>query len=472
MSPPITPGETLDFGGRVRQFEDVIALATAQGVGKEMMALATRLFPICRSITGPGIRETLDILGEMAPLERHQVPTGYEAFDWKVPQEWRIRDAFIKDESGVRIIDFKESNLHVVSYSVPVNTRLTLDELRPHLYSDPTDPEAIPYRTSYYSPNWGFCLSQAQLDSIPDGTYEVVIDSTLEDGHLDYADSLVGSGSSGREVLLTTYSCHPSMGNNELSGPILSVFLNQFLRGLSLRHTYRFVYAPETIGALVYLSRNGEHLRRHLDAGYVLTCVGDDGPYTYKRSRRGNTVGDRAAEHALSELASDDRVSVLDFFPSGSDERQYCSPGFDLPVGSLMRSMYGTYPEYHTSLDDLDFISAKGLADSLAVYLRVIQVLEMNDRYINTNPYGEPQLGRRGLYPQVGAAGVPEASMQRIAYLLAYGDGDHDLIDIAARAGQPVWDFGPELQQLLDAGLLTTETGHRATNETETDSGE
>ena len=460
---PTSPG-TVSLIDRTRQFDEVVCSVNAGTTGEEMMALARRLFPICRSITGPGIRETLDILGEVVPLDRHEVPTGYSAFDWTVPREWSIRDAFIKDASGTKVVDFQESNIHVVSYSTPVNTRLTLDELRPHLHSDPAHPEAIPYRTSYYAPNWGFCITQNQMDALEDGTYEVVIDSTLEDGRLDYADSLVGGGTSGREVLLTTYPCHPSMANNELSGPILSVFLNRILRGLDLRHTYRFVYAPETIGALVYLSVNGEKLARDLAAGYVLTCVGDDGPYTYKRSRRGDTVGDRAAEHAIHHVAPEDRQIVLDFFPSGSDERQYCSPGFDLPVGSLMRSMYGTYPEYHTSKDDLDFISARGLADCLAAYLRVIQVLEMNDTYINTNPHGEPQLGRRGLYPQVGAAGVPEASMQRIAYLLAYGDGGNDLIDIAERAGQPAWAFGPELHQLLDTGLLTVEAADRASD--------
>lgn len=282
---------------------------------------------------------------------------------------------------------------------------------------------------------------------------EVVIDSTLADGHLTYGDALL-AGTSDREVLLSTYVCHPSMANNELSGPIVSAFLYEMLKPIQRRFSYRFVFAPETIGALVYLSKHGEHLKKNLEAGYVITCAGDDGPYTYKRSRRGDTVADRAAEHVLGHIAPEDRRVIHDFFPSGSDERQYCSPGFDLPVGSLMRSMYGTYEEYHTSLDDLSFISPDGLAGALKAYLRVIQVLEMNDRYINTLQYGEPQLGRRGLHPTLGAGPQVSESFKKLGYLLAYSDGEHDLIDIAELSGLPAWSFGVEIQNLMSEGLL------------------
>ena len=426
-----------------------------ENLGQAMMALMARLFPICRSITGDGVRQTLDILQESISLRVHEVPTGYQAFDWTVPKEWNIRDAYVKNEHGERVIDFNKTNLHVVSYSLPVATTMSLEELRPHLHTLPDQPDAIPYRTSYYDKQWGFCLSQNHLDTLADGRYEVRIDSSLEDGCLTFGDVVLPGASAG-EIFFSTYVCHPSLANNELSGPVLLAFLCEILSNCELTWTYRFVFAPETIGAIVYLSQHGEHLRQNLRAGYVVTCVGDAGSYTYKRSRRCNTIADKVAEHCLRHTDSSKPINIIDFFgpPGGSDERQYCSPGFDLPVGSLMRSQYGTYPGYHTSLDNLEFVSADGMAGTLKAYLRLAQVHELNRVYINLSPYGEPQLGRRGLFSKSGATPhIPDA-LWRILYLLAYSDGTRDLVDIANLAGQPAWDFAPEIQSLQDANLL------------------
>ena len=434
--------------------DGIISDVTTASHGQAMMDLAGQLFPICRSITGDGVRQTLELLSKDTDLNLHSVPSHYQALDWTVPLEWNIRDAYVKDPSGRRVIDFRESNLHVVSYSSPVSATLTRKELEPHLHTRPDLPGAIPYLTSYYAEQWGFCLEEERLDTLGDGPFEVVIDSSLEPGELNYADALL-PGKSDREVLLSTYICHPSMANNELAGPIVMAYLYKLLKDVNLRHTYRFVYGPETIGALVYLSKHGDHLKRMVSAGYVVTCTGDDGPFYYKRSRRGGTLADRAAEHVLKHEAGDHDVNILDFFPSGSDERQYCSPGFDLPVGSITRSMYGRYPEYHTSLDDLSFISADGLAGSLRLYLRTILVLEMSGPLISNAPYGEPQLGKRGLYPSLGGRAELDRSLEQIRYLLAYADEKHDAIEVADMTGIPVWELGAELSQLQDAGLLT-----------------
>ena len=433
--------------------EEAVARVDREKLGEKAMAMMGRLFPITRSITGNGVRETLAILGETADLQVHEVPTGYEAFDWVVPREWNIKDAYVMSENGQRVVDMKDSNLHVLNYSLPVSVTMPLHELKKHLYTLPDQPEAIPYVTSYYAERWGFCLSQRQLDSLPEGMYSVHIDSALENGHLTYADAVI-PGRTRDELFFTTYICHPSMANNELSGPVLTALLHQLLSSLNLRYTYRFVFAPETIGALVYLSKHGEHLQQSMEAGYVVTCVGDPGPYTYRRSRRGNTNADKAAEHCLKYAPDGHTVKTIDYFPPGSDERQYCSPGFDLPVGSLMRSMYGTYREYHTSLDNLDLVSAEGIADSLRMYLRMVQAHELNLVYKNLSPYGEPQLGKRGLYATIGGQGETDRSLERLLCILNYADGAHDLLDIANIAGQPIWTFGREVQKLIDTGLL------------------
>ena len=429
------------------------------GLGREMHELMAELFPITRSVAGPGYRETLDRLEQVSgPLERHRFASGEQVLDWTVPREWTIREAWIKAPSGEKVVDFRDSNLHIVSHSVAVSGRFSRAELDRHLHSLPDKPDAIPYRTSYYADDWGFCLADAQRRALPDGEYEVTIDADLSDGHVEVGE-LTLPGSSPAEVLLSTYCCHPSLANNELSGPVVAAFLARELarRPGGRRLTYRFVFVPETIGAIAYLSRFGERLRRRLAAGYVVTCVGDPGDFTYKRSRRGDSLADRAAQHALRHAAVPHRI--VDYYPAGSDERQYCSPGYNLPVGSLMRSMWGSYPEYHTSLDDLSLVTPDALAGSLSLYTRVIEVLEAAETWEVTVPYGEPQLGRRGLYPSVGGGQLPGAAdaqrrIDDMMFLLNYCDGGHDLIDAGDRVGRPVWELRPVAESLAEHGLL------------------
>ena len=436
------------------KLEDAIVRVDEDNFGDSMTNLMNRLFPICLSITGNGLRQALSILQENRDLQIQEVPTGYQALDWKVPREWNIRDAYIKDKTGERVIDFQKSNLHVVNYSIPFSGTMTLDELRPHLYTNPDQPDVIPYVTSYYEDRWGFCLSQNQLDGLSDGLYEVLVDSSLEEGSLSFADAII-SGHSDREILFSTYMCSPSQANDNLSGIVLTAFLYDVLSECKLRYNYRFIFVPEAIGALVYLSKYGDHFKDYMHAGYVVTCVGDDGPYTYKRSINGNSIVDKVAEHCLKYIACDEDVQIIDFFPTGSDEPQFCSPGFNLPVGSLIRSLYKTFPEYHTSLDNMDFVSSEGIANSLKAYLRVIQVHEMNRVYVNLSPNGEPHLSSRGLYPTIGAGKLLPEAVERIRYLLAYSDGHRDLVDIANVAGRPAWEFGPEIEALVKVGLLS-----------------
>jgi aminopeptidase-like protein len=423
------------------------------GLGAELHGLATRLFPITRSLTGPGLRETLAILAETAgSLETHRWPTGAHVFDWTIPDEWTFREAWIKDSWGRKVVDSAESNLHVLGYSEPVHRRLSLDELRGHLHTIPELPHAIPYLTSYYARRWGFCLQHERLRDLPDGEYEVLIDADLEPGHVELGE-VVLPGESDDEVLFSTYVCHPSLANNGLSGPVIAAQLARLLRDRPRRRlTYRFVFVPATIGAVAYLSRVGDQLRKRLVAGYVITCAGDPGAFTYKRSRRGDTLADRAAEHVLRESRT--AHSVIDFFPSGSDERQYCSPAFDLPVGSLMRTMYGTYPEYNTSLDNLDFITAEALEETLAMYVALVDVLEANETLSVTVTHGEPQLGKRGLYPTLGTAGDTEEKVADMMWLLNMCDGTRDLLAVAEYAGRPVAALAPIALELMAAGLL------------------
>lgn len=424
-------------------------------IGEEMHALAEELFPITRSLTGPGFRETLARLEAVAgPMQRHRYPTGSTVLDWKVPPEWTIREAWIEGPDGSRIVDMRDTNLHVLNYAAPIDARLSLEELDDHLYSLPDLPDAIPYRTSYYAENWGFCLPHRVRAALPEGQYHVFIDSTLEPGYVELGE-VVLPGASDYEVLISTYCCHPSMANNELSGPLVAAFLARHLRGQEgLRYTYRFLFGPETIGAICYLDEFGDRLAQHLLAGYVATCVGDPGPFTYKRSRNGASVADRIAEHVLRHHSLADH-SILDFFPSGSDERQYCSPGFDLPVGSIMRTMYGTYPEYHTSLDDLEFVTPDGLAGGLQIYLRAVQALEVNQTYQGTVLHGEPQLGSRGMYPSVGAAKTRVQRLQDMMWILNLADGTLDLLSIAERASRPIWELHTVVNDLVAGGLLT-----------------
>ncbi len=414
-----------------------------------MHALATRLFPICRSITGPGVRQTLAILGESIPLAIHEVPSGTAVFDWTVPKEWTIRDAFIEDRGGRRIVDCRRNNLHVVGYSAAVDRWVSLAELDQHLYSLPEQPDAIPYVTSYYQERWGFCISHAERVKLPPGEYHVYIDSDLKDGSLTYGECIV-PGASTDELFLSTYICHPSMANNELSGPVVAAFLAAWVRSAPRRYTYRFVFVPETIGAITYLSRHLDHLHRHVIAGFNLSCIGDERAYSYVGSRYGNTLADKVARHVLAAISTG--YKAYSFLERGSDERQYCSPGVDLPLVTLCRSKFATYPEYHTSLDDLTLVTPAGLAGGFEMVRRCVEAIEQNRKY-RVTCLGEPQLGRRGLYPAVSIKNS-SAPARLMMNLLAYADGRNDLIDIANLIGAPVWDLFEIAAQLKTAGLL------------------
>jgi aminopeptidase-like protein len=382
-----------------------------------MHALMAELFPVCRSITGEGFRTSLRRLGEIIPLTLSEVPTGTPVFDWTVPREWNIRDAFIADAAGRRVVDFRVSNLHVVNYSVPVRARMSLKELRPRLHSLPDQPDLIPYRTTYYKEDWGFCLSHRLLESLPEAEYEVVIDATLAPGHLTLGECVL-PGELGDEILISVHSCHPSLANDNLSGMVVAAELAHRLSARPRRHTFRFLFIPGTIGSITWLARHQAEARR-IRHGLVLSCLGDSGHPTYKRSRRGNSLVDRAAVHVLG-LAGPHKV--IDFIPYGYDERQYCSPGFDLPVGCLTRTPNGRFAEYHTSADNLEFVRPEALEDSLNKCLDIIEVLENDRRYLNLNPMCEPQLGRRGLYRATGGHELPGFE-KAILWVLNLSDG-------------------------------------------------
>jgi aminopeptidase-like protein len=418
-------------------------------MGSRMFAFVEELFPICRSITGDGIRETLRQIGERIPLELHEVSSGTPVFDWTVPKEWNIRDAYIEDPGGRRVVDFRDHNLHVVGYSVPVDARMPLSELREHIHTLPDRPGLIPYRTSYYNESWGFCMAHEQFEHLADGEYVVRIDSSLETGSLTYGE-LVLAGDSEAEVLISCHCCHPSLANDNLSGIALATQLAQHLSGVQRKHTYRFLFVPGTIGAISWLALN-ERRVNNIQHGLVVTCVGDAGQPTYKRSRRSGAMIDRAAAHVLHHSGQPHRI--VDFSPYGYDERQYCSPGFDLAVGSLSRTPHGEYPEYHTSGDDLDFVRASCLADSLSLYLQVLDILENDGEFRNLSPKGEPQLGRRGLYPSVGAQGVGSELMARL-WVLNLSDGRHSLLDVAERSGLPFYEVKEAARVLSESGLL------------------
>jgi aminopeptidase-like protein len=419
-------------------------------LGDAMHTFAAELFPICRSITGDGVRATLDVVAEHIPLQLHEVPTGTEVLDWTVPQEWNIRDAWVKDASGNRVVDFRANNLHVVSYSEPVNTRVTRAELAARVHRLPDRPDWVPYRTAYYERTWGFCMADNTFRALLGDEYEVCVDSTLSDGSLTYGEYAI-NGSDGDEVLLTCHVCHPSLANDNLSGIALATFAAELLRDLPLRHTYRFLFIPGTIGSITWLARNEPNLDRII-AGLVLSGVGDRGAFTYKRSRRGQSLVDRAVEHVLA--ASGHPHTIVDFYPYGYDERQFCSPGFNLPVGRLSRSMHGEYPEYHTSADNLDFITPAALGESLATLLSIVTVLEHDDRYQNLAPKGEPQLGRRGLYRAVGGAVDRRSAEMALLWVLNLSDGDHSLLDIAARASLSFEAVRDAAWMLEEHGLL------------------
>jgi aminopeptidase-like protein len=415
-----------------------------------MYELIQELYPVCRSITGDGLRHTLRRLQREIPLTIHEVPSGTQVFDWIVPKEWNIRDAYVKNSRGDRVIDFRRSNLHVVNYSVPVSRRMTLAELRPHLFSLPDRPDWIPYRTSYYRESWGFCLAHRDLEALPEDVYEVCIDSSLEPGALSYGELLI-AGQSSDEVLISCHSCHPSLANDNLSGTAVALQLAKALSNRPNRYSYRFLFIPGTIGSITWLARNEETARR-IQHGLVLTGVGDRGNITYKRSRQASALIDRAVEHVLR--VSGQPYQVLDFVPYGYDERQYCSPGFNLAVGCLMRTQNGKYPQYHTSADNLDLVDPGALTDTLDRCLQVFEILEHDAHYLNLNPKCEPQLGRRGLY--TGVVGRTELPGYELALLwvLNLSDGDNSLLDIAERANMPFAVVRQAAADLRQAGLL------------------
>ena len=432
-------------------------------IGTEAYELMQRLFPFCRSLTGSGVRETFDVLDEYIPLVRTEIASGTQVFDWTVPDEWNIRDAYVATPDGNRVIDFRRSSLHVVSYSEPMHTRMSLDALRERLHTLPEQPEVVPYRTSYYSRTWGFCLSHRQLSELQPGEYEVVIDSTLEPGHLTYGELRL-EGTSEEEVLISTYICHPSLANDNLSGIAVATMLARELSKRPLRHSYRFVFAPGTIGPLSWLHQNRETLHR-IKHGLAVSCIGDAGGLTYKRSRRADSEVDRAVELVLRDSGAAHRV--VDWEPWGGDERQFNSPGFDLPVGCLMRTPHGEFDGYHTSADGLERIRPESLGEAVRVGLDVIEVLETNRTCVNLSPYGEPQLGKRGLYRSSGGAVQSPDDERALLWVLNLSDGSASLVDVAARSGLAYSVIVRTAERLEQAGLLApaerASSGNRAT---------
>ncbi|MCP5005005.1 MAG: DUF4910 domain-containing protein [Planctomycetes bacterium] len=424
-------------------------------VGEDMVKLMRELYPICRSITGSGIRETLGILKKHIPLTIHEVPSGTKAFDWTVPKEWNIRDAYIKNLKGEKIVDFQISNLHVLNYSLPVNKKISLDDLKEHLFTLPQYPDWIPYRTTYYKDNWGFCLSHNQFLKLEDSEYEVYVDSSLENGNLTYGEYYI-EGETSDEVLLSCHTCHPSLCNDNLSGIALVTFLGKYLASLPLRYSYRIILIPGTIGSITWLSVNEPNLS-WIKHGLVVACVGDPGTFTYKKSRIGNAEIDKVVEHVLKQ--SGKPYEIVDFTPYGYDERQYCSPGFNLPVGCLHRTPHGQYPEYHTSADNFDFVRSEHLSDSLSKYLSVLHILEHNRRYFNKNPKCEPQLGKRGLYTAMGGQSNTIVDQMALLWVLNLSDGSCSLLDIAERSGMSFDSIKRAADALVKHDLLEENHG-------------
>jgi aminopeptidase-like protein len=437
-----------DGAARSATGASLTAALDSAAIGDDIYALASEIYPICRSITGDGVRQTLDILAKHAPIQQCEVATGTPVLDWTTPKEWVIRDAWIKNAAGERVVDFQRHNLHVLNYSMPIRATLPLAELKKNIFTLPDQPDLIPYRTSYYNERWGFCMSQHALDVLPDGDYEVCVDSELKDGALTYGE-IVHRGATEEEVLFSVHTCHPSLANDNCSGMALLAILAGRMAKVRTRYTYRFLFAPGTIGAITWLARNGEAAKR-IKHGLVMSCVGDRGGFTYKRTRRGNARIDRVMTRVL--VGAD--ANVIDFFPYGYDERQYNSPGFELDVGLFQRTQFATFPEYHTSGDNLDFITPDALAGSYRAVVAAISALENERRYLNTAPHGEPQLGRRGLYAAIGGDKDSYSKSMAMLWVLNLSDGDHSLEDIAERAGTPLSVIEETAHLLEDAGLL------------------
>jgi aminopeptidase-like protein len=410
---------------------DLKRVVNVTEIGQEMYQLISDLFPICRSITGNGVRETLNIIKKHIPLTVREVPTGKQVFDWVVPKEWNIVNAYVKNSKGKKIIDFMENNLHVLNYSVPVKKKVSLGELKEHLFTLPECPDWIPYRTSYYRENWGFCISHNQFINLREDEYEVCIDSSIENGYLTYGECY-REGKKKEEILISCHTCHPSLCNDNLSGIVLAVFLAKYLSQVSLDYSYRFLFLPGTIGSITWLCLNESEVSK-IKHGLVAACLGDSGKFTYKKSRQDNAEIDRTVINILKNSGHD--YEAINFIPFGYDERQYCSPGFDLPVGCLMKTPHGQYSQYHTSADNLDFVKPEYLADSFSIYLSVFNVLENNKKYINQNPKCEPQLGKRGLYQMTGGQKDRKEKELAILWVLNLSDGSNTLLDISDKSG-------------------------------------
>jgi aminopeptidase-like protein len=430
--------------------DDRIEKVGFDALGRAMHDFMAELYPICRSITGNGVRETLKTIQKRILLDVHEVPSGTKVFDWTVPLEWNVSDAYIMDEAGTRVVDYKKHNLHLMSYSTPLQEKMRLEELKPHLFSLPEHPEWIPYRTSYYKENWGFCLKHEELERLPDEEYDVVIDSTLQPGSLTYGETYL-PGESSDEILVSCHVCHPSLCNDNLSGIAVAVHLAQTMAARQRHYSFRFLFIPGTIGSITWLARNEQTVSR-IKHGLVLTGVGDAGKITYKRSRQGQAEIDRAMIHVLKH--SGEPHTVIDFFPYGYDERQYCSPGFDLPVGCFMRTPHGQYPEYHSSADNLNFVQVNALAQSYGRCLEVFELLEQNRIYLNQNPKCEPQLGRRGLYRSIAGQQEKQSKELALLWVLNASDGHHTLLDIAERADLPFRIIQAAAESLVGVGLL------------------
>jgi len=423
-------------------------------LGAEIFKLLKMLFPIHRSITGEGVRETLRVISEIVPLNIVEVPSGTEVYDWIIPDEWSVNEAYIEDYAGNRIVDIKNSNLHIVGYSDSFSGEIKLDDLREHMFTIPESPDWIPYVTSYYKKMWGFCLRQSTLDSMTDDTYNVVIDSSFKSGSMTYGELLI-KGTSEYEIMISANICHPSMANNELSGPVIATYLARELMNMpNLRYSYRFVFIPETIGSIAYIHRNLDSLKKNVKAGYTITCAGDRGDFSYLPSKCEQSFVNRITTHVLRE--TEDRFNMYNFSERGSDERQYCSPGVDLPIGSLMRSKYGEYPEYHTSADNLSLVSESSLGDTFNKYMKCFESMELNKVYKVTT-LCEPHLGAHGLYPTTSTGGAID-KVRITREVLMYSDGVNDLLTIAEIINKPIWEVAPIANKLVELNLLSEVT--------------